>query len=247
MRRPIVILAAYFLTCGVGAVESRDMPMLASSGQPGSLLNLPPNENISPNFKTYALFLICNPAWLDPNKAADLERLYGQFQEFGRAIGADNVAVWFSTAGGSHHLGMEYADQVDVERSIPFCKAWKLKPSAGPHLVVTDRFPEELRLGPVPGNNYAVYKLGDMKSSEISMLLAKLTDDLVLSGKVDATVGAPASPDTVSLYAQATPLWVRLLSATQQTLGSFGCAWSFKISAGAVSADLKPDCEKTRR
>jgi len=71
-----------------------------------------------------------------------------------------------------------------------------------------------------------------MKPVEIANLLDKLTDQLVLTGEVhNVVIDNPG-------------LWVRLLSATQKTLNSFGCAWSFKISAGPVDASLKA-CKPT--
>jgi hypothetical protein len=71
-----------------------------------------------------------------------------------------------------------------------------------------------------------------MTPPNISALLAKLTDELIASGKVDNPTGRPTTPPPARL-------WVQLLAVTQQTINSFGCAWSFKINAGPVSADLK--------
>jgi hypothetical protein len=99
-------------------------------------------QAIPKGFKTYSLFLICNPLWLDPARNSGLLQLYRQFLNFGRAIGDDQAALWF----------------------------WS------------------------------------------------------------AAMASMAPPDS---------LWVRLLTATQQTIDGFGCAWSFKINAGPVSADLK--------
>src|ERR1700688_4091082 len=72
-------------------------------------------EPIPLGFKTYSLFLICNPVWLDPAKSAGLTELYQQFQAFGRSIGDDQAAVWFwrTTAqkGWENHLAP--ADAID--------------------------------------------------------------------------------------------------------------------------------------
>jgi hypothetical protein len=70
-----------------------------------------------------------------------------------------------------------------------------------------------------------------MTPPEISNLLGTLTDQLIANGKVEHPEAPPIAPPPT--------LWVRLLAATQQTINSFGCAWSFKINAGPVSADLK--------
>jgi hypothetical protein len=189
-------------------------------------------QSIPKNFKTYSLFLVCNPQWLDPAKNAGLLQLYRQFQSFGRAIGDDHAAIWFWKSDSYEHSDAALAQIVDVERSVRFCQAWKLIPSEGPHLVVTSTYPDEAHLSDGLPKNSAVYKLGDMAPPDISALLAKLTDQLIASGKVDNLGPGPASTPPAKL-------WVQLLAATQQTINSFGCAWSFKINAGPVSADLK--------
>jgi hypothetical protein len=191
-------------------------------------------EGIPAHFSTYSLFLVCNPQWLEPERNEDVRKLYSQFQNFGRVIGGENLAVWFwnlkreVTKNSSD--GVEVTQGLDVERSVRFCKAWKLKPSAGPHLVVTSTYPNESDLSSGLPKDSAVYELGNMPAKNISELLAKLTDELVEKGHVDSPVAAPQAPPT---------LWVRLLEATQHTINSFGCAWSFKIDAGPVNASLQ--------
>jgi len=183
---------------------------------------------IPTNFKTYSLFLVCNPQWLVPEKSIGLYQLYQQFENFGRTIGDDNAAVWFWKSKRSAH-DPALAENVDVERSVHFCQAWKLKPSEGPHLVVTTIYPDESGLSSGLPKGSAVYGLGNMSSKEISDLLVQLTDQLVAKGKGDGPIATAAAP---------LALWVRLLDATQRTINSFGCAWTFKIEAGPVNADL---------
>jgi len=186
-------------------------------------------EKIPKNFKTYSLFLVCNPQWLAPEKSEGLYGLYRQFESFGRTIGDDNAAVWFWKAKQYVGNDSSLAENVDVERSVRFCQAWKLKPSEGPHLVVTTVYPDESSLSSGLPKGSAVYGLGNMSPKDISALLTKLTDDLIGKGRVESTPAATAAP---------LALWVRLLDATQRTLNSFGCAWTFKLNAGPVSADL---------
>jgi hypothetical protein len=69
-----------------------------------------------------------------------------------------------------------------------------------------------------------------MTPTEISGLLTKLTDELVQKGRVETSPPAAAAAPLA--------LWVRLLDATQRTINAFGCAWTFKIEAGVVNADL---------
>jgi hypothetical protein len=222
MRRTVISILLMMISAMVHAEpESLAFPQDVAEVVRGT-------QGIPKKFKTYSLFLVCNPEWLAPEKSAGLYQLYRQFQNFGRTIGDEHVAVWFwKTKSDVNDQAL--AQNIDVERSVRFCQAWKLRPSAGPHLVVTSTYPDESHLSSGLPKNSAVYELGSMSPKDISELLAKLTDELVVKGSVDAPAAAPdAKPD----------LWVRLLVATQRTLNSFGCAWNFKINAGPVSADL---------
>lgn len=180
-------------------------------------------------YKTYSLFLVCNPQWLEHRQGNEnfdqLNDLYQQFNNFGRTIGDDNLAVWFWVYAPSFERKAG-TKNVDVERSVRLCKAWHLTPSAGPHIVVTSTYPDEFDLVSGLPKDSAVFELGNMESAQISKLLAKLTDELLEKGHVDTASKAPEAG------------WVRLLGAVQQTISKFGCAWSFKIDAGPVKADL---------
>ena len=46
-------------------------------------------------YRSWSLFLVCDAAWLAPEKAGDLDALYQAFLRFGANIGPENVAVWF--------------------------------------------------------------------------------------------------------------------------------------------------------
>jgi len=195
-------------------------------------------EQIKKGFKTYSLFLVCNPSWLQARGAIDppTQFLYRSFLNFGHAIGDDNLAVWFwMSPVGSKTVSVAAAN-IDVERSARFCQAWHLKPSEGPHLVITSAFPKESDLKSGLPKNSAVFQLGNMTDDQITQLLTKLTDQLLLSGKVDQAQVDTSQP--APKPKAPAPLWVRLLDAVQTSIGSFGCAWTFKIDAGAVKADL---------
>lgn len=189
----------------------------------------PPSAAIPNNFKTYSLFLVCNPEWLAPENSKGLYSLYLRYNSFGRTIGDDNLAVWFVKSEFKGDDDQELAKETDVERSVRFCKAWKLKPSEGPHIVVTSTYPNESNLSAGLPKDSAVFGLGDMGPKEISALFIKLTDDLIEKGKLDKPTAVPKAPMA---------FWVRLLEVTQASINSFGCLWSFKIEAGGVSANL---------
>ncbi len=180
------------------------------------------------HYKTWSLFLVCNPEWLAPAKSKDLYALYAQFQSFGRTIGDDHVAVWFWKAE-KRVDDPNLAANVDVERSVRICQALKLKPSSSPHILVMASYPDESKLP----TDFAVFELSKMTAPDIFSLLSKLTDQLVLQGRVGGDPGADP-PDR---------LWIRLLGAAQRLIGNFGCAWSFKVQTGILSADLH-SCQK---
>jgi hypothetical protein len=171
-------------------------------------------------FKSWSLFLVCNPRWLEPDKSEALTRLFSQFKNFGAVIGEDHLAVWFSKKAKEGGVS-QVLDSVDVERSSRFCRAFGLKPIEGPHLVFVTEYPEEVSL-PRPR---AVFRFAGMKSEEISELLAKLAGNLLLTGDIEGT------PD---------PIWVRFLVAAQRLLQQCGCAWSLSIDTGLLSAEVRP-------
>lgn len=211
---------------------------IAVAGHQGVQVLVRPNEQIKKGFKTYSLFLICNPSWLQPRGkvGSQTEFLYRSFLNFGHAIGDDNLAVWFWNSPEGLKTISPASENIDVERSARFCQAWHLKPSESPHLVITSTFPKENDLKSGLPKNSAVFQLSNMTDDQITELLTKLTDQLLLSGKVDRAQVDTSQP-TPQLKAPPA-LWVRLLTAVQTSINSFGCAWDFKIDAGAVKADL---------
>jgi hypothetical protein len=240
-KGPILLALAALLIGTSHTATSQDAVALVASKQP-----------IPKGYKTYSLFLVCNPQWLDPANNAGLYELYEQFLSFGRAIGAEHAAVWFWSSNSYQRSDAALAKVVDVDRSIRFCKAWNLTPDEGPHLVITSTYPDESKLTSGLPPDTAVYKLGNMSPPDITKLLLSLTDQLVASGKVESPSSTPPPSGNTSGAAGPPPppppppssLWVRLLVATQQTINTFGCAWSVKINAGPVSADLK-SCNRT--
>jgi hypothetical protein len=220
-----------------------------ASANKGTALLL--NGKIPKGYSTYSLFLICSPEWLGSDRKGDLRDLYGSFYIFGRSIGDNNLAVWFwkghpkaltgqSRTKSSHRtseVALDFQNQdVDVERSIRFCKSWNLLPSAGPYLVVTSKYPAEPPSSAGLSKETAVFKLGGMDKKQISSLLGGLIDQLLMDGATHAE----ATVTQQQVIKKATkPVWIRLLAATQTVLGEFGCAWSFKVDAGPVKSELK--------
>lgn len=184
-------------------------------------------------YKTWSLFLVCNPQWMAGDKSQDLNELHKAFEAFGQTIGPDNVAVWF----WKHKYKVSTTlEDVDLERSSKFCRAFKLPPSKGPYIFVTSTYLDESHLPSKLPPDSAWFELGSMKPAEISELLAHLADDLVANRPPQQPAPAPSAGDNP---ATTSATWeVRLLGAVQHKLNSFGCAWTFKIKAEAVEATL---------
>src|SRR5262249_25926660 len=127
----------------------------------GATAEIPRNS-----FKTWSIFLVCNPDWITPTNHAQLVTLYDQFRAFGRAIGDDNAAVWFWKKRTSIE-DPRLADNVDIERAARYCQRLKLQPTAGPFLVVTDAYPV---LNNFP-NDRAVFEMGGLSATEAARLL----------------------------------------------------------------------------
>lgn len=112
-----------------------------SAGQDTVELVSPTAQIPHGTYKTWSLFLVCNPDWVAPEKSTDLANLYRRFKSFGDAIGRDNLAVWF----WKRQLPVSdprLAENVDVARCAEFCGALGRAPSHGPYLVVTTAYPE---------------------------------------------------------------------------------------------------------
>jgi hypothetical protein len=181
-------------------------------------------------YKTWSLFLICNQDWVTPEKSVDLANLYLRFKGFGDAIGRDNLAVWFWKRSAPLS-DPRLAQNVDVGRSAEFCRALGRAPSEGPYLVITNAYPD---VAAFPAER-AVFELGNLQPADLAKLLNRLTDQLLLQGRVDAAMSAasgtpPAAPPS---------LWMRLLEGTRQSIVGLGCALKLQITTGVFSAELR--------
>jgi hypothetical protein len=133
-------------------------------------------------YKSWSLFLISNPEWLLQQSDDRLKALYNQFVAFGKAIGDENLAVWFLSDSPS---SSEPQQAVDVARSVAFCKRFKLNPSEGPYVLVLTKYPGACVLSdpnsfPKDTSGAAVIKLNSSDAASTTRLLS----DLVV--KIDA-------------------------------------------------------------
>jgi hypothetical protein len=221
MRRSILVTAVLLLS-SVGLVGAQDKVELVS----------PTDQIPRDSFKTWSLFLICNPDWAMPEKSADLANLYHRFQAFGDAIGRNNLAVWF----WKRPLPIrdpKLAENVDVARSAEFCRALGKPPSQGPYLVITEAYPD---IAAFPKER-AILEMGNLPPAKLASALNGMTDQLLLQGRVDAMVAASTS--STAPAPEPPNLWIRLLQGARQSLIGLGCAVKLQIDTGVFNAELR--------
>ena len=223
----------------IGLVIALWLASPASGRQAAVELVSPVQKIPRDEFKTWSLFLVCNADWVAPERSADLANLYRRFQSFGDAIGPDNLAVWFWKRQVPLH-DPKLAENVDVARSAEFCRALKKPPSQGPYLVVTSEYPE-VKVFP---SERAIFELGNLQPKELSTLLGSLTDQLLLSGRIETQIeaarakalpaGSPPSPQPPT-----SSLWIRLLEGARQSMIGFGCNVKIQVDTGLFNAELR--------
>jgi hypothetical protein len=133
------------------------------------------------SYKSWSLFLMCNPDWASADRSRDVEHVYGRFKAFGDAIGRENLAVWF----WKERMGTsdpKLAENIDVAKSVEYCGVLGQKPSEGPYLVVTTAYPD---LAAFPRDR-AIFQLGAQEPAAVAKLLNALADQLLLEKKVVA-------------------------------------------------------------
>ena len=256
--RPILAVFLIFILAHPGAVaklkSKQDAVIVRSKGTFGLIPH---------TFHSYSLFLVCKKNWLRKQKDANLSDIYADFALFGNAIGDRNAAIWF-TKQEENTLN---SDDVDVNRSLKFCRAWHLDPKMGPYVVFTTSYPDEEHLSDGLPDHNAVFSMNGASRADVSNLLlnvAKMVDpnphldppperrraspllpqDLKKDPPIapqDTSVSPATSPPNAIKPAK----WVELLSSVQQLINKFGCAWSFKVDAGPVKANLHSCNSKT--
>jgi hypothetical protein len=101
---------------------------------------LEPSQKISPDAKTWSLFLICNPAWIAKNGDKGITDLFLKFEALGRTIGPNNLAIWFKEAESTNPTTV---GDTDIERSCTYYKRYKLQQDGGPYILVTTIYPDD--------------------------------------------------------------------------------------------------------
>jgi hypothetical protein len=141
-----------------------------------------PKVPIPKGYKTWSLFLVNNPHWVVAESNDKVKKLYDQFQAFGRAIGRDNVAVWFWSQDNLQDSF--YYKAVDVIRSAEFCEKLRLAPSDGPYILVTTEYPgtglinDPSNFLPTKLKSYYIVSLNNKSAEEVMQLLSRIADKI---------------------------------------------------------------------
>jgi hypothetical protein len=141
-----------------------------------------PKVPIPKDYKTWSLFLVNNPQWVVAESNDKVKKLYDQFQAFGRAIGPDNVAVWFWSQDNLQDS--IYYKAVDVIRSAEFCEKLQLAPSNGPYILVTTEYPgaglinDSSTFLPAKLKSYCIISLNNKGADEVMRLLSRVADKI---------------------------------------------------------------------
>jgi len=195
-----------------------------------------PTETIPrESYKTWSLFLVCNPEWISADRSRDVENLYWQFKVFGDAIGKENLAVWFWREKASTR-DPRLAEKIDVARSAEYCRVLERKPSEGPFLVVTTAYPD---LGAFPRDR-AIFEFGGADPTSLAKTLNWLTDRLLLEKKIDLARLAIEKPSgqPASLPSEQNVL-IQILEAGRRAIIGLGCSVKLSISAGFFNAETR--------
>jgi len=210
--------------------------------------SIPLMDDTRVEYRSWSLFLVCNPKWLLPDKKAELQSLYEQFRAFGRAIGPRHLAVWFwslrekggadwkteasvaeqfgiSSKAAERMVAQDFASYVDVDRASHYCSAYGLSPSHGPHIIVTTHYPDSY-----PGDHAPeiILELNNLKPSEITDYLGAVTDQLSAGKLAKMDVEKPR-------------YWLMWKRSFEATRSAFLGLKDIKISinAGIVKAELQ--------
>ena len=128
-------------------------------------------------YKNWSLFLVCHPFWLLVENQEMLLHLYCQFRAFGNAIGPLHLAIWLWKQQ-PRWGALDLAEDPDVERSSEYCAKFQLLPSQSSHVLVTTTYPElTASIG-----NYSPLELNGVPARDITALLTKLADQLLVQG-----------------------------------------------------------------
>ncbi len=211
-----VILSAAGLVCLLGIQTDVAAQAIWEPGVAG--------EPIPKNYKSWSLFVICNPDWLMVENEPKLSALYQRFRSFGQAIGPQHLVLWFWKR--QPRIGNVRAEDIDVDRNAAFCEKLALLPSKSPYVVVTRAYPDlnEPNLRPD-----ILIELNKLPAADVGNLLNKLTDQLLVEGLRQADFDSE----------QYWGAWRRSVEATTTFLGGLIKKVKLTVNAGPVKLEVE--------
>ncbi len=133
-----------------------------------------PNDLSKGHYKSWSLFLICNPSWIVANGDEGIGKLLRAYEAFGQAIGPYNLAVGFFNSPNSAAT----IENTDIERMSTYCEKFGLVPSQTPQVVTTIRYPDDPDVD--AGGKVVANLNGDALDS--ARALTDLADELLKTG-----------------------------------------------------------------
>lgn len=201
--------------------------LLAPSGawaQDAAQIIVSNGQSISRNYRSWSLFLVCNPEWLAGSEAAqnNMRDLYRAFGTFGRIIGSDNLAVWFSKPTTVSEPSASEA--YDADEAANYCGVYRLSANESPYIVVTTAYPTK---DGTPGNYYAI-SLNGLDNSNRLRLLGTISDRIRMSDFRAAQFDSDR-------YWRG---WIQVLEDSAQALRQLIPALKFTVDARAVKMEF---------
>ena len=112
---------------------------------------------------------------------------------------------------------------LDVSRSATYCAKYGLLPSEGPHVLVTSGYPGD------PPGDHSVLKLNGLKAVDIGSLLARLADQVLVTGLDQEELDSELS-------------WRLLQDAAERVLAA-GVGWIERVSFAIDTKFFKLEVE----
>jgi hypothetical protein len=171
----------------------------------------------------WSLFVVCNPSWILQNGDAGIQDLFRAFIAFGRAIGPDNLAVWFVNTKYPLFEGPTL-ESTDIERMSKYCSKFGLIPSTTPQVITVINYPDDNDVG----GQFVTNLNGDALDS--ARALTELTDELLETGLDQSTLDES--------------YWHSIAIAASSAMKHASCYLnkvSFSIKTGVFNAEITHD------
>jgi hypothetical protein len=202
----------------IGLLITNMEPAVRALAQDGAA-QVTPTKKIPPDYKSWSLFLICNPSWIVDKGDQGIADLFKAYKAFGEAIGDKNLAVWFLKKDNQPPT----VANADISRMSSYCQEYGLVPSKTPQVVATTRYPDDA----AGSYDYVVVNLGT-NASESALSLTALTDQLLRTGLNQANLNDNER-------------WTRFISAGEAAFNTAGCLlnrMSLSINVGVAKVEL---------